>query len=646
MTTEASSAADSFAELRARSEADWESWQRPIRPRIDIALDTSSISAGAGPVRDAIERESRARTAAVDLGRMVGVGLQWLNPVVAITWPDGTRVLYGPVKPEHAGALLDEATGRVGAAAAITIGTLAGSRPGVPRVFDHPFFSNEVGRRLLARIGYTDPESLEHYVATGGYSAVQRMLTRHQGPEAIRQAMLDAGLTGRGGAYFPAGTKWTFLATAANPERYLVCNADEGDPGAWVNRIILEGDPHLLVEGMIIAAAATGARHGFIYIRAEYPLAQARVKQAIEQATAAGFLGTGVFGSEMDITLEVIRGAGAYVCGEETGLISSVQDGRGMPRVKPPFPAAAGVFMKPTNVNNVETYSTAPLILRNGSEWYRQVGTERNSGTKIFSFSGDIERIGFTELPWGVPLPSVLEACGGMSGGMPLKAIQAGGPLAGYLPARLLSELTLERETFVPHGALVGSGGIVFIGTDTCSVDINATFADFLEDESCGRCTTCHGGNQRMTEIFRRIQLAGGRREDRHNLELVGNTLQYSNCVHGQASPTIMRNTLRFFSDEYEAHVHNGTCEALRCTGFSRYRVVDQTDPRLPRAQAICPTEAITEDAEGYRILDERCIRCGACEELAPRGIALEAAPAGTPVPRERAYGSPGGRQR
>ena len=642
----ATETAESFADVRTRSEAAWEAWQHPVRPRIEVALDTSAISAGAGPVRDAIEREARARNAAVDIGRTVGVGLQWLNPTVTIAWPDGTRVVYGPVKPEHAAMLLDEATGRVGAAAAITIGTLAGSRPGVPAVFDHPFFQNEVGRRLLARIGYSDPEAIEHYIATGGYYAVQRMLSRHQTPDAIRQAMLDAGLTGRGGAYFPAGTKWTFLATAANPERYLVCNADEGDPGAWVNRIILEGDPHLLIEGMIIAAAATGAKHGFIYIRAEYPLAQQRVNQAIEQAKALGFLGEGIFGGSMNFTLEVIRGAGAYVCGEETGLIASVQDGRGMPRVKPPFPAAAGVFMKPTNVNNVETYSTAPLILRNGPEWYREVGTARNSGTKIFSFSGDIERVGFTELPWGVPLPKVLEACGGMSRGVALKAIQAGGPLAGYLPGRLLNELSLEREAFVPHGALVGSGGIVFMGTDTCSIDINSTFADFLEDESCGRCTTCHGGNQRMTEIFRRIQVGGGRREDRHSLELVGNTLQYSNCVHGQASPTIMRNTLRFFADEYEAHVHGGTCEALRCTGLSRYRVVDQTDPRLPRAQAICPTGAIVAEGGTYRIEDSACVRCGACEELAPRGIALEAAPRGVALPVEAPYGSPGQRQR
>ncbi|MEZ4501138.1 MAG: NADH-ubiquinone oxidoreductase-F iron-sulfur binding region domain-containing protein [Dehalococcoidia bacterium] len=638
--------AETFSELQQRSDAAWEAWQRPERPRIDIALDTSTIAAGAGPVRDAIEAEARARNAAVDIGRTVAVGLQWLNPTVTISWPDGTRVVYGPVKPADAGRLLDEATGRVGAAAELAIGTLAGSRPGIPRIFDHPFFANEAERRLLARIGYTDPESIEHYVATGGYFAVNRMLSRHQTQEAIRQSMIDAGLTGRGGAYFPAGVKWNFLATAANPERFLVCNADEGDPGAWVNRIVLEGDPHLLLEGMIIAAAATGAKHGFIYIRAEYPLAQQRVQQAIDDATAAGFLGKGIFGTDMEITLEVIKGAGAYVCGEETGLISSVQDSRGMPRVKPPFPAAAGVYMKPTNVNNVETYCTAPLILRNGPEWYRQLGTERNSGTKIFSFSGDIERVGFTEVPWGVPLRNVLDACGGIDGGGTLKSIQAGGPLAGYLPAHLLDTLTLERETWMPYGALLGSGGIVFISERTCSVDLNAVFADFLEDESCGRCTTCHGGNQRMTEIFRRTQQGGGRREDRHNLELLGSTLIYSNCVHGQASPTIMRNTLRFFSDEYEEHVHGAKCDALRCVAFTRYRVADQSDPRLAEAQAICPAAAIEMTDGEYRVLDGACVRCGACAEVAPRGIVREAAPLGTAQPAAAPYGAPGHRQR
>jgi NADH:ubiquinone oxidoreductase subunit F (NADH-binding) len=314
--------------------------------------------------------------------------------------------------------------------------------------------------------------------------------------------------------------------------------------------------------------------------------------------------------------------------------------------VKPPFPAASGVFFKPTNVNNVETYCTAPLILRHGAEWYREQGTQRNTGTKIFSYSGDIDRVGWTEVPWGVPLRRVLDACGGISGGGRLKAIQAGGPLAGYLPGALLDTLTLERETFMPYGSLLGSGGIVFIAEGSCSVDLNTMFADFLEDESCGRCTTCHGGNQRMTEIFRRVQDGGGRREDRHNLELLGDTLLYSNCVHGQASPTVMRNTLRLFSEEYEAHVQHGECEALRCAGLTRYRVADQGDPRLPQAAAICPTEAIVQDAEGYRVLDERCIRCGACAELAPRGIAREQAPIGTPLPERQPYGPPGARQR
>jgi len=635
-----------FATLLERSEAAYEAWQRPERPRIDVALDTASIAAGAQQVLDALRREAAARNAAVDFGRVTGIGLQWLHPTLDITWPDGTRVLYGPVRSEDAGRILDEATGRVGAAAELTIGTLAGSRPGVRPVSEHPFFALEVERRLLTRIGYTDPEQLEHYVATGGYFSVNRMLTRHQTPEGVRQVMIDGSLTGRGGAFFPAGVKWNFLAGAANPERYLVCNADEGDPGAWVNRVILEGDPHLLIEGMIIAAHATGAQHGFIYIRAEYPLAAYRVHQALDQARAAGLLGKNVLGTDFSVDLEVINGAGAYVCGEETGLISSVQDDRGMPRVKPPFPAAAGVFMKPTNVNNVETYCSAPLILRHGADWYRELGNETNAGTKIFSFSGDIRRTGFMEVPWGVPLAKVIEACGGIADGGRLKAIQAGGPLAGYLPGRLLDSLALAREPFAANGALVGGGGMVFVGEGACSIDLNALFADFLEDESCGRCTTCHGGNQRMTEIFLRIGDGDGRREDRHNLELLGNTLLYSNCVHGQASPTIMRNTLRFFESEYEAHVHDGTCEALRCGGLTVYRVVDQSDPRLPEAAAICPTGAIQSDDGGYRVDDALCIRCGACTDVAPRGMGREPAPIGVEQPERRPYGSPGMRQR
>ncbi len=284
---------------------------------------------------------------------------------------------------------------------------LAGHRSGIPRIEDHPFLAAETkGRRLLGRIGRTDPESIDHYIATGGYFAYDRMLSRHQSPQAVRQLMIDANLTGRGGAWFPAGVKWNFLAGAPVEERYLICNADEGDPGGWVNRVLLEGDPHLVIEGMLVAAFATGAQHGFIYIRNEYPLAVQRMRQAIADAEAAGLLGEHILGTDTSCTLEVIRGAGAYVCGEETGLISSVQDGRGMPRVKPPFPAAAGVFMKPSNVNNVETYANVPLILRNGADWFREAANAAGTdiGTKIFSFSGDIAHVGFMEVPFGVPM--------------------------------------------------------------------------------------------------------------------------------------------------------------------------------------------------------------------------------------------------
>ncbi|MEZ4554368.1 MAG: NADH-ubiquinone oxidoreductase-F iron-sulfur binding region domain-containing protein [Dehalococcoidia bacterium] len=636
---------DAYDALRERADAAWAAWQRPERPRIAIAIETSSLAGGAGDTLRALEAEIGRRGAAVDVGRVHGYGLQWLQPLADITWPDGTRVLYGPVTAGDVGHLIDEATGLIGAAAGLAIGVLSGRRTGIPPIEDHPFLAAEtMGRRLLARIGHTDPESLDHYLATGGYFAVDRMLSRHQDPASVRQLMIDANLTGRGGAWFPAGMKWNFLAGAPVEERYLICNADEGDPGGWVNRVLLEGDPHLIIEGMLTAAFATGSQHGFFYIRNEYPLAVQRMRQAIADATAAGLLGDDILGSGFSCTLEVIRGAGAYVCGEETGLISSVQDGRGMPRVKPPFPAAAGVFMKPSNVNNVETYANVPLILRNGAEWFRQAANPAGTdiGTKIFSFSGDIPRVGFMEVPFGVPLAKIVEVCGGVTGGGRLKAIQAGGPLAGYLPGSLLGELSLERAPFSKHSALMGGGGIVFIGEGSCSVDLNVMFSEFLEEESCGRCTTCHHGNQRMHEVFSRVAAGGGRTEDRHNLELVGSSLAYSNCVHGQASPTIMRNTLRLFEGEYEAHVAGHRCDALRCAGMTRFRVVDQSDPNLPAARDICPTGAIKGEPGAFEVDDAQCVRCGACTDLAPRGLVREAAPPGTATPEQRAPKPPG----
>ncbi|MEX2446683.1 MAG: NADH-ubiquinone oxidoreductase-F iron-sulfur binding region domain-containing protein, partial [Dehalococcoidia bacterium] len=553
-------------------------------------------------------------------------------PLVTITFPDGASVLYGPVAMADAPAIVDIATGAASAASRLAIGMVAGEREDIPSLRDHPFFALEPReRRVLANIGRTDPESVDHYIANGGYFATARMLDRHQSPEQVRQAMVDAGVGGRGGGNFPAGTKWNFLATAPGDEKYIVCNADEGDPGAWVNRVIMEGDPHLLIEGLLIAGYATGSTRGFIYIRDEYPLAIARIEQAVRQADEAGLLGRNILGSDVEFELRVIRGAGAYVCGEETGLIASIDDDRGMPRVKPPFPAQSGVFFKPSNVNNVETYANAPLVLRHGTEWYHQYGTERMRGTRLFSFSGDIQRVGFMEVGFGVPLAGALEACGGMLPGHRLKAIQSGGPLGSMLPASELGNLPMENAPFSAIDGLLGGGGIVFLSDRVCTIYMNEMFAQFVEDESCGRCTTCLRGNQRMTEIFRRVVAGGGRREDKHNLELLNSTLQFSNCIHGQFSPHVMRNTLRFFPEEYERHAAGRTCDALACEGMVRFRIVDQRDARLPEAADICPVAAIRGVPGGWELDDDTCIRCNACVDVAPGAIVREARPA---VPR------------
>ena len=627
-----------YEALKAPAEAAYAAWRAPERARIDVAIDTSSLANGAKATRAAIAARIAETNATVDLGQNHGYGMQWLQPLVTITFPDGAAVVYGPVKAEQAAAIVDIATGRTPATSTLAIGTVAGTREGIPSLRDHPFFALEpkTGRRLIHRLGLTDPENMQHYLGTGGYHAAARMLDRHQSPAQVRQELIDSALGGRGGGNFPAGTKWNFLATAPGDEHYVICNADEGDPGAWVNRVIMEGDPHLLIEGVLIAAYATGSKGGFIYVRDEYPLAIARLEAAVREAEAAGLLGDGVLGTSMNFELRVIRGAGAYVCGEETGLINSIQDGRGMPRVKPPFPAGSGVFFKPSNVNNVETYANAPMVVEHGAQWYLEYGTERMRGTRLFSFSGDIQRVGFMEIPFGVPLAGVIEACGGMLPGQQLKAIQSGGPLGSMLPAREVPNLSMENAPFSALDALMGGGGIVFLSDRVCTIHMAEMFTQFVEEESCGRCTTCHGGNQRQTEIIRRTIAGDGRHEDRHNLALIDRTLQFSNCVHGQFSPKIVRNTLRFFSDEYERHSAGRTCDALECEGLIRFRVTNQSDPRLAEAQDICPTAAVIGGPGARSVDDALCIRCGACTDVAPNALVREAKPA---TPRMVAIG-------
>ncbi len=605
--------------LISSAKQSWASEQASGRVRINVTLDTSSKAKGAGEVLQKLRDAVEAKKLVADVGITGSWGFCWMEPCVTVRTAAGTQtVLYANVTPDR----VDELIEKVAAGQdmpELALGVVEGNPTAdIPLLSDHPFMKGQV-RRLMANLGITDPENIDHYLAHGGYEGFGKAL--EMDAEAIVKEMLDSGLGGRGGGGFPAGRKWDFLRTATASPRYLICNADEGDPGAWVNRILMEGDPHLIIEGMLIAALAANADAGYIYIRYEYPLAFERLKQAADQAYEKGLLGKNILGSGKDFDIVVFLGAGSYVCGEETGLINSIDSYRGMPRIKPPFPAQAGLWNKPTNVNNVESYANAPMIMRNGALWWSSVSDAKEKGTKMFTFSGHVKQAGCIEIPFGPTVRSALEQyAGGLSGDLPLKGFQPGGPLSGVLPASDI-DLTLTLDPYRERGMFLGSGGIVFFDTSACIVDMCLFFLGFCEDESCGRCTTCHGGTQRATEVLRRIRAGGGRDVDLVNLERLVGTLVWSNCLHGQFAMTSVKTSLKTFRDEYLEHIEQKRCRAGVCPGLIDYRVRTAGDPALAEAAELCPTGAIVPEGSGYAIDDPRCIRCGACKEVAPNAI-------------------------
>lgn len=597
----------------------WAAEQASGRVRINVTLDTSSKARGADTVIAKLREAVDAKKLVADVGVTGSWGFCWMEPCVTVRTAAGTQtVLYANITPDRVDELIDKvAAGQDWPEMAL--GVVEGNpTAGIPLLSDHPFMQGQV-RRLMANLGITDPENIDHYLARGGYEGFGKAL--EMDAEAIVKEMLDSGLGGRGGGGFPAGRKWDFLRTATASPRYLVCNADEGDPGAWVNRILMEGDPHLIIEGMLIAALASQADAGYIYIRYEYPLAFARLKKAADQAYEKGLLGKNILGTGKDFDIVVFLGAGSYVCGEETGLINSIDSYRGMPRIKPPFPAQAGLWNKPTNVNNVESYANAPMIMRNGALWWSSVSDAKEKGTKMFTFSGHVKQAGCIEIPFGPSVRTALEQyAGGLSGDRPLKGFQPGGPLSGVLPASDI-DLTLTLDPYRERGMFLGSGGIVFFDTSACIVDMCLFFLGFCEDESCGRCTTCHGGTQRATEILRRISAGGGRDVDLANLEQLVGTLVWSNCLHGQFAMTSVKTSLKTFRDEYLEHIEQKRCRAGVCAGLINYQVRSASDPALQEAAGLCPTGAIVSEGSGYTIDDPACIRCGACKEVAPNAI-------------------------
>ena len=607
-----------YDELRAAADAACASIADPVRPLFVVSINTSSIASGAEDTLASLKALAEGG-AGFDVMQTGDTGFAWMEPVVQVVKPGGASILYGHVTADRVAAFAADAMKDV--AREHAIGVVSGAATeGVPALDGIDWMRIQT-RWIMSNCGVIDPDNIDHYIARGGYG--QYMTASQMDPDELIKVVTGSTLRGHSGSFFSTGTKWGFLKSAAAEPKYLVCNADEGDPGAWVNRVLMESDPHTILEGMLIGAYATGATYGWIYLRDEYPLAIERMNRAIQQCRERGIFGENALGTGVKFDVEVVRGAGAYVCGDETGLIASVNDGRGMPKLKPPFPAQSGVLGKPTNVNNVETYASVTALLRVSPETFSTVGTEANRGTKLFTVSGAVAHTGCLEVPFGTKVRDLLAAAGGIAGGRTFKAMQQGGPLSGLLPAAVAADLPLEPEPFRPLGAGLGGGGIVFVDDTACIVDLNVMTSTFLEDESCARCTTCRIGNQRMLEILRRASRGEGESDDVDRMKSLAASMQFSNCFHGTLSPTIINNTLQHFREEYEVHAHQHRCPAKVCQGLIRYRIAGES-PEVASAAAICPTGAIAQSDGKWAIDDAACIRCGACRDIAPDGIVVE----------------------
>ncbi|HOB21304.1 MAG TPA: NADH-quinone oxidoreductase subunit NuoF [Bacillota bacterium] len=485
---------------------------------------------------------------------------------------------------------------------------------------DIPFYKKQ-HRYSLSECGNIDPDDLLEYLAHGGYEALEKALFEMK-PEDVIEEVTTSGLRGRGGGGFPTGRKWQFARAAEGSPKYIICNGDEGDPGAFMDRSLMEGDPHRLIEGMLIAAYAIGASEGYIYVRAEYPLAVKRLRKAIADAEERGLLGEDILGSGFSFNLKIKEGAGAFVCGEESALIASIEGERGMPRPKPPFPANKGLWGKPTIINNVETFVNVPLIIRDGAEEFRKLGTEKSPGTKTFAITGQVANTGLIEVPMGTTLREVIyEIGGGLRGGKEFKAVQIGGPSGGCLTAEHL-DLPLDFDSLAKAGAMIGSGGMVVMDQDTCIVEVARFFMNFTQNESCGKCVPCREGTKRMLEILERIVAGEGKEEDLDYLEELGTVIRETSlCGLGKTAPNPVLTTLRYFRDEYLAHVRDKKCPAGECKALAGYWIDPELCRGCSKCARTCPVDAISgKIKEPYVIDEDKCIRCGACKEACPFG--------------------------
>ncbi len=579
--------------------------------KLIVGMGTCGLSAGAQAVYDRLAELSRENPEACELKRAGCVGMCYREPIVEVREGD-SRIFYGDVSPETAEEIfrLHVVEGRSPEGGSVILETGApGSEVGEESAFIAP-----QERIVLRNCGTIDPESIDEYIAAGGYEGLRKALLSME-PSGIVDEVKEAGLRGRGGGGFPTGLKWSLAAASEADRKYVVCNADEGDPGAFMDRSVLEGDPHSVIEGMIICARAIGASFGYIYCRAEYPLAIRRLEIAIADARERGFLGDDILGSGFSFDMKVKQGAGAFVCGEETALFASIEGQRGMPRIRPPYPTEKGLWGKPTNNNNVETYANVPWIISSGAEAYRAFGTEKSPGTKVFALAGKVRRGGLAEVPMGTTINElVFEIGGGIKGDGDFKAVQMGGPSGGCIPASL-GDTPVDFESIPATGAIMGSGGMVVMDDSTCMVEIARFFLDFTQKESCGKCTFCRLGTLRMLEILERITRGEGEPEDIRKLEQLSLQIKEASlCGLGQTAPNPVQTTLRYFLPEYRAHIDEDSCPAGQCLALVEFRIDPGKCVGCTLCAKSCPVDAISGSPKEPHVIDvETCVKCGKC---------------------------------
>ena len=608
-----------FEEIRGLAKSEWDFLYHGEIPHILIGTATCGRAAGALPVVEAFNNELARQNVRAKITEVGCIGLCSLEPLVTIIKPDSFTVCYNNVTPQLVPALVEGYVLGDDPCLELALGTVEGGEGEAVYIPELPRFEHE-HRLILRNCGYINPGDISHYIANGGYSSLNKALKMK--PAAIIEKIEKSGLRGRGGAGFPTGNKWKLCRQAPGQTKYVICNADEGDPGAFMDRIVLESDPQQVVEGMIIAGYAVGARNGFIYIRAEYPLAIERLKLAMEQAEKLGLLGDNILGSDFSFHAQMAVGAGAFVSGEETALMMAIEGKRSMPRHRPPFPVEAGLWGKPSLINNVKTYALIPSILENGEDWFSSIGTEKSKGTALFALAGKTVNTGLAEVAMGTTLHEIIfDIGGGIRDDKQFKAVQIGGPSGGCLPVSML-ETPVDFDSLREAGAIMGSGGIITMDEGNCMVDAAKFFIDFTQKESCGKCTTCRLGTKQMLDILEDITAGRGRIEDIDLLTELGEDVKGGSlCGLGRTAPNPVLTTIRYFRDEYETHILEKRCPALVCKELTAYYILPEKCERgCEHCVLACPVEAIGSDEKGIKVIDQtKCTKCGSCELVCPQ---------------------------